>query len=89
MLAISKVKQTNGENPSTSPDFLMSLYCGINGITPPKIIATEHPQLIMLSMVNSGSSTPFIRLIVLPTIILLTLIFCLYYKVDKQCPGHP
>lgn len=80
MFAIKSVKQTKGENPSAFPDLWMSLYCGINGTTPPKIIAAEHIQLMMLRMVNSGSSMPPRRPAALSTILSLPMVCLCFYK---------
>ena len=41
MLATSKIRHTNVENPSADPDLTMSRYCGMYGTTPPKMIALE------------------------------------------------
>lgn len=56
MLATNKLRQTKVENPSAFPDFLMSRYCGMNGNTPPKIIAPW--QTMLMNSVRLGMVIP-------------------------------
>ena len=54
MLAIRRFRQTKVENPSAFFVLLMSLYCGIKGNTPPKIIAAADAILTTFVSVSSG-----------------------------------
>ena len=54
ILAMSKLRHTKVENPSAFLVLLMSLYCGMNGNTPPKIIAPADAILMTLVNVRSG-----------------------------------
>lgn len=57
VLANSRVKHTCMENPSEFSVFLISLYCGIYGATPPKIIMDEALHFINFDRLTSCSSS--------------------------------
>lgn len=56
VFAMSSAKQTYKENPSASCVFLICLYCGMYGATPPIIIAPAAPHPTRWPTVSPNSS---------------------------------
>ncbi len=55
VLAIRSVRQTNVENPSVLLVFLISLYCGQKGKTPPNIMKGDAIKARKLTKVISAA----------------------------------